>query len=283
MKKLFGALIFVTTILLVTGCSNGKTEENKRDDSEVKQEAKAEESGKTRGTLKEEDYKKLPENFKKYANYTAELSGKITDINVGKGQALIMLNYDYTDPSSEAMVEVKTDKLKEGDYVQIKGTIVDEYTDEDGEKQSVDELAIKASSTKKVDFKEAFAPTKREIKLDQKEDHKGLKVSLQKLEIADEQTRLYLTVNNESKVEVDSKLDFSKMTVGGKELELSKHRDHMELPEFQAELKPGEKSEGVLVFPAIEQSVTTAKFEVNPGRYNFDIQFDPFEFTVNLK
>ncbi|HDX9580272.1 TPA: hypothetical protein ROX88_003905 [Bacillus pseudomycoides] len=54
---------------------------------------------------------------------------------------------------------------------------------------------VKAKSATKAEYKDAFSPTKKAIDVNQKVSQNGYDITVNKIEIADEETRVYVTAN----------------------------------------------------------------------------------------
>lgn len=77
----------------------------------------------------------------------------------------------------------------------------------------------RSENVEKVSFAETFAPTKKTIKVNQTQEQRRYIVTLEKVELASEETRLYVNVKNESKNEILFYASDLKLIVNNKQIE----------------------------------------------------------------
>lgn len=176
MKKVTMA-IFLILLVLTLGACGGNEKASSNDDGKKSGEVNI----KVKGELKAEDYDKLYSNPNEYKGYKVELGGQVAvrpekDEN---GKTFFMMWGNPEDYSEVAFVEVKDAKLatvKEKQFVKIKGVVKGEH-----EKAAL----ILADSVEVVDYITAIAPTIKEIKIDEEIEQHDLVVTLQKIELAE--------------------------------------------------------------------------------------------------
>jgi hypothetical protein len=103
---------------------------------------------------------------------------------------------------------------------------------------------------------------------------------LQIVEVAEDETRAYIKITNNSKEEISFYSFNSKIIAGTKQLE---EDDHYNYPEIPSEILPGVSVEGIVVFPSIKDEQGTAKFYFEGSSENYDIDIEPFIFEVSLE
>ncbi|HVI39310.1 MAG TPA: hypothetical protein VM577_01505, partial [Anaerovoracaceae bacterium] len=102
-------------------------------------------------------------------------------------------NYDnntvvaYQDPGFE---------LSDGDYVRLTGIVKGAFEGENAFGGTVTAPQILADKCEVVDYKEAVVPTVKEITVDQTHDQYGYLVTVEKVELAEKETRVYVNVTN---------------------------------------------------------------------------------------
>src|SRR5690606_35554502 len=96
----------------------------------------------------------------------------------------------------------------------------------------------KAENIKKSNYIEAVSPPIQTVEVNEKIDQSGFVVQVNKLEIAENETRLYVTITNESNTNINVYTYSAKLIQNGKQLEYEPNFD-ADYPEPQSELLPG--------------------------------------------
>lgn len=270
MKKLFQSLLLLFFISLLAACENG---------------TKFLEASKKHEPLsKLEELENMYKNPKKYKGREVEFYARVfvePQQSENSTYFQVFMNND-----SDRNVIVFSDKLDvdlEGDdSVFIHGVVRDVYESENifggG---TVTAPLIEAKNVEKVSYSEAFAPTKKTIVVNQTQEQHGYIVTLEKVELADEETRLYVTVKNESKNEILFYDSDSKLIVNNKQIE-AVNNYKANYPEVPFELLPGVESSGIVAFPKIEETSATVKWHVEGYSHNYDIEIQPFVFEFKI-
>ncbi|MEC1585503.1 hypothetical protein P9D80_09220 [Bacillus spizizenii] len=168
--------------------------------------------------------------------------------------------------------------IKDDDIIHVVGTVKDKYDGENALGGSVSAPRIIADSIEKSDYATAFAPAQKTINVDKTQNQHGFALTLEKVELAEKETRLYVKIENKSQDEINF-YDFNaKIIADNKQLE--RKDDLSSYPKIQSEILPGVNTEGVIVFPKIESK--TAKIILEGSSENYDITINPFTFEVNL-
>ncbi|AIF44520.1 hypothetical protein X953_16265 [Virgibacillus sp. SK37] len=240
---------------------------------------------KTKGKLKEEDYEKLYSDPDKYKGYEIELTGKVfTKPEKDESGTYIQMWADPENAEKNTLVAIKDSNIKiaTDDYVKITGTIEKAYEGENAFGGTVSAPVVNANSAEVVDFITATSPTLKEIEVKESVDQHGLAIELQKIELADNQTRVYVKVKNDSQENASFYSFNSKLIVGNKQLE-EEMLFEADLPQVQSELLPGIETEGVIVFPAIAPDEEIIKFHAEGSTDDYELDFKPYTFEVSIK
>ncbi|WP_339062070.1 hypothetical protein [Tepidibacillus marianensis] len=109
----------------------------------------------------------------------------------------------------------------------------------------------------------------------------GAVVKLKKIEIAKEETRIYVSVTNQSKDKFNFYQFNTKMVMNNKQFEIE---DNFEAnyPEVQIEILSGVTSEGIISFPALGVETGTIKVLLEGQSENYMVDFKPYGFTVSF-
>lgn len=280
MKKVILAACLVFTLTLLGAC--GSTEKTASNDSKKSEAAKTKEV--TKGKLAAVDYDKLYSDPKKYKGYEVELTGKIFNEpeKDDKGTYFQMWG-DPENSEKNTLVAINDPKLqvKADDYVKIKGVVKDQFKGKNGFGAEVTAPAITADSVEKVDYITAVAPTLKEVKLDKEINQNNIIVTLQKVELAKNQTRVYLKIKNNTQAKASFYSNSAKLIVGSSQLEEEyTSPETTGLKEIQSDILPGVETEGVIVYPAIDPSQTLFKLNAEASSDNYDLDFQPYVFDV---
>ena len=177
------------------------------------------------------------------------------------------------------------DEFRTNDYVEVTGRIDGGYDDkkEDVEDDSVPLPQITAEKIKMSSYKEVMAPTIREVQVDQTlEDHtEGVKITLQRVELAKNETRVYFTIDNQS--EDGYNFDKLKIIQNSKQFTETYNGASEEDPDYKRieyEIPSGVKEEGMLLFKKIKEEPFKVIFKGWSDNYNFEE--DVCEFEVEL-
>ena len=219
---------------------------------------------------------KNPEEYK-YHCFT--LTGKVFNVvGMSDGQLHFQMNQDTENAENNTYVIYDDDiKLSEDDYVIVTGTVqgTEEYENMLG--GTVETVMFHASSVEVVDYKDAVAPTLKEVQVNESKTQYGYKVTVEKVEFAEKETRVYVKVDNGGKSTVSIYAYDAIAVQNGKQYQ---HEDNWEAeyPELQSDLRSGNSTEGVLVFKGLEQKY----FKVIMGGYSDDWEEDIKDFEINV-
>lgn len=278
MKRLIFAICIILTMVVMGACSD--TESASSTDSGKSEEAE------TKGKLKAEDYEKLYSDPKSYKGYEVELTGQIfNEPEKDEDGTYLQLWGDPENAEKNTIVAINNPNLevKTNDYVKIKGVVDDQFEGENAFGGTILAPMILAESVEVVDYITAIAPTVKEIKVDKEINQHNVVVTLQKIELAENQTRVYVKVNNNTQDNASFYSSSTKLIVGSKQLE----EEYMDpettgLQSVQSELLPEIETEGVIVYPAIDPNEKTIKLNAEVYTDNYELDFQPYVFDVTI-
>lgn len=281
MKKFFKILLIIIAVLiglmvLLVACSDSDTGSNSSSNSEIK----------SKGALAEKDYEKMYTDPKKYKGYKVTLRGQVfSEPEKDEDGVYFQMYGDPENAEKNTMIAADTSlKIKSDQYVEVEGTVVDEFSGENAFGGEISAAAIRADKVKLISYIDAMAPTKKTVELNKVIDQHGLKIELQKIELADNQTRVFVKIMNKTNVNATFFDSDSKLIVGNKQLE-TEYLDSEEsgLAEVQSDILPGIDTEGVLVYPAIKVGTKNMKLLIDASNDNYDIEFAPYTFNIQVK
>lgn len=275
-KKIISVICLVFTLSLLGACSD--TEKSSSGDSKSSEEAT------TKGKLKAEDYEKLYSDPEKYKGYEVELTGKVfSEPEKDDNGTYIQIWGDPGNSEKNTLVSIKDTKLKvkTDDYVKVKGVVQDKYEGENAFGATIVAPVILADNIEVVDYITAVSPTIKEIKVDKEINQHDIVVTLKKIEIAKNQTRVYVKIKNNTKDNASFYSSSAKLIVGSKQLE-EEYADPETtgLQEIQSDILPGIESEGVIVYPAIDLNEKSLQLNAEASSDNYNLEFTPFVFDI---
>ncbi|UOY92496.1 DUF4352 domain-containing protein [Ectobacillus sp. JY-23] len=170
-------------------------------------------------------------------------------------------------------------QIKQDDVVLVEGTVEKAFEGENAMGGKITAPVIKAKTVTKSEYKDAFVPTKKIIDVNQKVAQSGYDITVNKIEIADDETRVYVTVENNSKSEISFYSFNAKITQNGQQFEHESNYD-AKYPEVSEDILPGVKSEGILTFKKVADA-GALQIVLEGSSDNYDIDLKPFVFAVN--
>ena len=273
-------LLVVTGILLalvLTACGGDEEAEGSTQNSEAEKSAK--------GVIEPEQFDKMYSDPKAYKGYEVEFTGQVFTEPERDEDAVYLQVFAKPEKSEQNVIvsfnhgdfEVQTD-----DYVLVKGSVTDEFEGENLMGGTVIAPVVEASSIEVVDYITAVSPTIKEIEVNETVDQHGVEVQLQKIELAENETRVYVKVSNNTVDTVFFDTYSAKLVTGNQQLEAE---DNFEsgLPDVQYDILSGIESEGVLTFPAIDENTDSLTFHSEGHSDDYELDFKPFVFEVEME
>ncbi|MGN9866651.1 DUF4352 domain-containing protein [Bacillus swezeyi] len=275
MKKVLSLIAIGLIVCSLAACGSTSTKSSENSGSE------SEKTEKTDKTVQKEDIEKLYTNADEFKNYKVDLYVKVFDIEQDNN-GTYMQGYgdpEHSNKNTLIMSEDSSLDIKDGDIIHVVGQVKDKYEGENALGGMVTAPRIIADTIEKSDYATAFAPAEKTVKVNKTQNQHGFAMTLEKVEIAEKETRLYVQIENKSKDKI-SFYDFdTKITADNKQLEPDTNFS-AEYPEIQSEILPGVKTEGIIVFPKIESKKANIILEGSSD--NYDMTIKPFTFELNL-
>lgn len=172
--------------------------------------------------------------------------------------------------------------LRSDDYVKLTGYICGEMTGTNAFGGEISALVIAATKLEKSSYVDIISPTIRKVDYSDKIINQSeYKIEVNKVEFAENQTRVYVTAYNDSTDDFNIYTYSVKAIQNGKQYEISDSSYDADLPKLQTEIKGGVSSSGVLIFDAMEQ--TDFKLVIDSSSDNWDIRLDEYTFNLEVK
>ncbi len=186
-------------------------------------------------------------------------------------------NYDgntvvaYADPDFE---------LEEDCYVRVVGTVGEVFEGESMTGAPLKIPTVIASSVEVISYMDAAAPTIKEVMIGQTQTQAGYSVTVDKVEFAKTETRVYVTVINNSKDPFHLYSFNAKLIQNNSQYEETQNYD-ADYPEIESELLPGATTTGIIVFEPLEQQNFKLYLEGYSDDYSID--FEDYIFDINVE
>lgn len=124
-------------------------------------------------------------------------------------------------------------------------------------------------------------PTIKEITFSNKTINQfGYIITVEKIEFADDETRVYVKAENTSSNKFNIYKYSAKILQGLKQYNQSDNYE-ANYPELQSELQPGVVSEGILVFPTINQN--NMKLIIGGSSSDWNIDINDYSFDLEIR
>lgn len=211
-----------------------------------------------------------PDNYKKKF---VKLSAQVVSVNYDKKSQTIRAWTDMENFTNEVVVyfEDKSVTVKENDYISIDGYI------KGADKESGKPYII-AKELKVISYKDAVAPTTKEIQVNKTVSQHDVSVTVQKVEFSDVETRVFVKATNGSNNEFSLYSYSSFLTQAGRQFETTFSKNEVDM---SSTILAGGSTEGVIVFPKVEQSNFTITMKGYSRNYELDFENFTFDISVN--
>jgi hypothetical protein len=163
------------------------------------------------------------------------------------------------------------------DNIFVNGIVLEKYSGTNAFGGSVEAPVIIVTSVDKSDSS-IFNLASDTIEINQTQEQKGISVTLQKVELANKSTRVFLTVSNESKDKI-SVYTFESYIKQGKSQFDSSDISYTE-DTLQTDINVGIESSGILSFQKINSLDEPFTISIDVSSDDWDVKLKPFVFDV---
>lgn len=230
--------------------------------------------------LKGDEIKTLyttPENLK---NHYVELTGIVfTAPEYADDGVCVQMMSDIKNHDNNTIVYIhdKDFKVNENDYLHIVGRVDDKFTGKNALGGEVTAPVITAREYEIYSYIDALAPTLKTVDVNQTQTQLGYSVTVQKVEYAENETRVYFKVDNQGSDKFSVYSFNTKLTQNGKQYEEQYNWD-AKYPEIQTDLLVGNSSEGIIAFPPISDGAFSLIVEGSSD--NWKETLSPYVFNI---
>lgn len=273
MKKKFIVFAGIFALVLsLSACGGGEKATEKGEEKQVEEPP-----------LTDSEISSMYTNPAEYKGRKVELTGKVFSEPEYDGNDIYFQMWgdpENSERNTIVMYSGDNVELESEDYIKLSGYIQGTFEGENAFGGKITAPQIVAETLEISSYKDVMAPTISEIVLENPtQEQFGYSVTIDKIELAEKETRVYITVNNSGSDKFSLYSFNSVILQGGKQFgeEANYFADY---PEVQTDLNVGVSTEGVFCFPAISNE----DFQIILEGFsdNFDEQLEPFTFDITV-
>ncbi len=230
--------------------------------------------------LSGKEIKPMYSNPKEFEHRCVEIVGRVfTEPEYDEDGVYLQIWGDVKNSSNSAIIYIQDRdfEVAEDDYIHIVGIVAGDFTGTNAFGGDITVPTIAARSYEVLDYKDAVAPTLKEYELNEAQTQHGYSITLQKVELAESETRVYVKVDNQGTDSFNVYSFNAKLIQNGKQFEEQSNWE-ADYPEVQTDLLVGNSTEGIIAFPAIGDGAFSVMLEGRSDNWHED--FDPFTFTI---
>lgn len=268
--------IAIISVLTLTGCdSSSATSSNSSPAKEVQ-------SNKT--SLSKDEFIQLYSDSSKFKDRSVDFYARIFIVPEKDDKGTYIQAYANNDDSKNTIIRIKDPKLdvKDADIIHVVGTVEKSFEGENAFGGKINAPSILASKVEKVDYATAFAPAIKTIQVNKEINQNGYILKLNKVEVAEKETRLYVNINNTTKEKISFYSFNAIITQGNKQFKELSNYDEV-VPVIDSDILPGITQDGVLIFEPVQADGENLKVLLDGSSDNYELKFNPFSFDVILK
>ncbi len=218
-----------------------------------------------------------------YKGKYAIITGKVFSIDKDGDTIAMQAWYDPETANHQFIVYADTElagDVKEDDYIKVDGEITGTFTGENMMGGEVTAMTINAESLEVGGYDDVFAPAESTKEVDETKEQHGVSVTLDRIEYAKDEARVYVSVKNESGYMASIYAYDGKAVQEGKQFE---HQDNYEADPDGAydmgEILDGASTDGIIRFKGLDPE-KPVKIQISAYSDNFDIEMEDYVFEV---
>lgn len=286
MKKTLMLASFVSIFVLLSGCGSvqtatSNTTANATVQSESSNTTSQSQKTTSKPTLKNSDWSKVESDANSYKGYPVDIKGQIfTDPISQNNQVQYQIYLDPQNSSQNTIVITQgAPKFKNGDYIEVKGTVYKEISAQNSLGATLTLPLIDGTSVTKSTREAVVAPTIATSHNIPSETQNGVTVSVDKVEFAKSETRVYLTVTNKSSSGASIEAMSATLVQGTNQLQ-QKMLFNANYPTLPTTIAKGVIAHTVIVFDAADVSGGSLKLDIPAMSSDFTVDMKDFVFTI---
>ncbi len=173
----------------------------------------------------------------------------------------------------------KNVELEDGDIIKVYGEVGEVFEGENAFGAKLILPTIHAEGLELITY-EQLHPIIAKCDVDEKQIQNGYEVTLEKVEITQEETRVYIRVDNNGKANFNLYSFNAKLVQNGRQYEEETNYD-ADYPEIQTDLIPGVYTEGIITYPPVEG--TQLKLILEASSDDWEEKIEDYIFDVIFK
>ena len=213
----------------------------------------------------------------KYIN----IAGKVFSMDKDGDTIAMQVWYDVENAEQQFIVYADKEtagSVKEEDFIKVDGKITGTFTGENYFGGEITALMIEAESLKIGGYDDIYAPAESTKEVGQTQDQHGVSVTVDRVEFAKGEARIYVSVKNDSGDTASIYTFNAKAIQEGKQFE---HQDNYEAGYDSdiGDVLDGASKEGVIRFKGLDPD-KGFKLTMEAYSNNFDIELNDFVFEI---
>ena len=220
-------------------------------------------------------------NADEYVGYCLDITGKVfqTGRHEDDDGIWFQMHQDAENSENNVVVHAYDMTVSEDDYVRVFGRVQGsvEFTNYFG--APIKSISLSAKDIQKVSYAEAVRPAKRVVEVNETQTQYGYSVCVEKVEFAEKETRVYVSVDNQGKEKFSLYTYSSTVSQNGKQYGEQTNYS-ADYPRVQTDLRVGNKSDGIITFPALDQSTFTLYLSGSSGSWEEKLEEFVFDIVV---
>lgn len=289
MKKMLAMLLAVGLCLGSAACASDTGNESSASNADTTstenqtEESEKPEESKDTSPLSEAEIQKMYSDPEAYTDRTVTLTGEVFTTPEVDDTAIYFQMFHDTENADLNTVVAYADpdfEVEDGDYVKLTGVVMGAFEGTNAFGNTVTVPQILATTLEVASYADIVAPALQTVTpKDASITQHGYTVTVTKVEFAEKETRLYLTVENAGKATFKLYSFNAKIVQNGKQYEEETNYD-ADYPEVQSDLLPGVTSEGIIAFPAMDPADLQVVLDAHSDDYDEDFELYTFDIAV---
>lgn len=212
----------------------------------------------------------------KYIN----IAGKVFSIDKDGDTTAMQVWYDVENADQQFIVYADKElvgSVKEDDFVRVDGKITGTFTGENYFGGEITAMMIEADSVDVGGYDDIYAPAESTKEVGETKDQYGVSVTIERIEYAKGEARVYFNVKNESGYTTSLYTFDAKAIQDGKQFE---HEDNYEAGyDDMGDILDGAGKEGIIRFKGLEPD-KPVKIQIEAYSDNWDYEMEDYVFEV---
>lgn len=282
MKKYLAACLAISLTLSLTACN--RSSDSSSGSNTVSSATSSSSAPQTLPEpLSEREVKMMYSDPESYIGSVVELTGKVfAGVEYDSDGVYFQLWADPENNNLNTVVAYQDPEfeLEDDDYIRLTGEVVNVFEGQNMMGGTIVAPAILAYKIEVLSYKDAVMPTiATATATNATIDQFGYTVTVQNIELAEQETRVYISIQNNGANEF-SLYDFNAVLIQDRTQYETQPNYVADYPEHQTTIRPGITTEGVIVFPAIQQQPFQLIMEGSSYDWNEDIEDYIFDCTM---